>query len=201
MAYRLEPLISRQYGTNLKPEPIPHIKEIIKRNQIAKKGGGKNITNRAGAMYESIKYGLTANLVMRGLGLSRQQMYDDVASANNSEDDSDDSHTSMEHLSPERVHTHTRSSSDSAVHATTSFWANRMERQAGGPRRSPPAPLNVYSEGARRVRLLNRSGRVDYCLQENNLENAYWSAFSTHIQYWKDMDVAVFLVRELYRED
>ncbi|KAI8138815.1 DDHD domain-containing protein [Fennellomyces sp. T-0311] len=201
VAYRLEPLISRQYGTNLKPEPIPHVTELAKRNHAAKKSSGKNITNRAGAMYESIKYGLTANLVMRGLGLSRQQMYDDMVSANNSEDDSDDSHASMEYLSPERVHTHTRSSSDSAVHATTSFWANRMEKQSGGSRQSPPAPLNVYSEGARRVRMLNRSGRVDYCLQENNLENAYWSAFSTHIQYWKDIDVAAFLTREIYRED
>ncbi|KAI7854929.1 DDHD domain-containing protein [Circinella umbellata] len=156
VAYRLEPLISRQYGTNLKPEPIPRINELMKAQfkAASKKGSTKNITNRAGAMYESIKYGLTANLVMRGLGLSRQQMYDDMASVNNS-DDENNSHT----------------------------------------------PLNIYSEGARRLRMLNRSGRVDYCLQENHLENPYWSALSTHLQYWKDMDIAAFLTREIYRDD
>ncbi|KAI9499448.1 DDHD domain-containing protein [Zychaea mexicana] len=218
VAYRLEPLISRQYGTNLKPEPIPRMKELIKRQYQAanKSGSGKNITNRAGAMYESIKYGLTANLVMRGLGLSRQQMYDDMTLANNSDDendsqgDADDAALSAsttatattDWLSPERQYTHARSSSDSAVHATSSFWASRMERQSGsGARRSPPAPLNVYSEGARRVRMLNSTGRVDYCLQENNLENPYWSALSTHLQYWKDLDVAAFLTKEIYREE
>ena len=197
----------------------------------SKKGSTKNITNRAGAMYESIKYGLTANLVMRGLGLSRQQMYDDMASANNSDDennsqsDTDDNNitttaiastntsgtsspnsNSPDWLSPGRSHqyTHSRSSSDSAIHHTAnrnSFWASRLERQSGTTRRSPPAPLNIYSEGARRVRMLNKSGRVDYCLQENHLENPYWSALSTHLQYWKDMDIAAFLTREIYRDD
>ncbi|KAJ8653831.1 hypothetical protein O0I10_010512 [Lichtheimia ornata] len=204
VAYRLEPLISRQYSANFKPAMIPHIKELIMDKKKGKRASGSGgLTNRAGAMYESIKYGLTANLVMRGLGLSKQQMYEDMQSANSSDDDAavfDQLTTAQQQdLSvPENIRspTHSRSSSDSAV--MISMWNNSPARQ------SPPPPLadntSPYSDGARRLRLLNVTGRVDYCLQENNLDNPYWSALATHLNYWKDPDVAAFLAKEIYRD-
>lgn len=183
---------------------IPHIKELIMDKKKGKRASGSGgLTNRAGAMYESIKYGLTANLVMRGLGLSKQQMYEDMQSANSSDDDAavfDQLTTAQQQdLSvPENIRspTHSRSSSDSAV--MISMWNNSPARQ------SPPPPLadntSPYSDGARRLRLLNVTGRVDYCLQENNLDNPYWSALATHLNYWKDPDVAAFLAKEIYRD-
>ncbi|KAI8370045.1 DDHD domain-containing protein [Choanephora cucurbitarum] len=48
---------------------------------------------------------------------------------------------------------------------------------------------------------LNRHhGRLDFYLQEGLLENAYISALSVHMSYWQDVDVAGFLIREIYRE-
>lgn len=38
---------------------------------------GSDIASRAGAMYESLKSGLTSNLLMRGFGLSRQEPSED----------------------------------------------------------------------------------------------------------------------------
>lgn len=122
-------------------------------------------------MYESFKIGLTTNLVMRGLGLSRQQIYEDLQG---SKEDSQRETTR-----------HTRSSSDSAVHAAAVKGQFPSSEAYFQPAPSLNTNNNRYSEGAKKLRMLNSRGRVDYCLQSNNLENRYWSAFSAHLQYWK----------------
>ncbi|KAI8621229.1 DDHD domain-containing protein [Chytriomyces sp. MP71] len=48
------------------------------------------------------------------------------------------------------------------------------------------------------VKLLNPRGRIDYVMQEGVLENPYLSSLSSHMAYWPDTDVAVFILRELY---
>ncbi|KAJ3111854.1 hypothetical protein HDU96_005280 [Phlyctochytrium bullatum] len=48
------------------------------------------------------------------------------------------------------------------------------------------------------IRRLNTSGRIDYVLQEGVLENAYLSSLSSHMTYWPDQDIAVFILKELY---
>ncbi|KAI9023850.1 DDHD domain-containing protein [Phycomyces nitens] len=148
VAYRLEPLIARHYSSKLKPEPIPYLKGGLRSMIDAGLNVGSGIANRAGAMYESLKMGITTNLFMRGLGLSRQQIYQDRHPSSDNEED---------------------------------------------------LSASPYSVGARKLKMLNSSGRVDYCLQEGLLENPYINAFSAHLQYWQDLDVAAFVVREIYR--
>lgn len=152
-------------------------------------------------MYESFKIGIATNMVMRGLGLSRQQIYNDM----HPESSSDEEEEEEEELAQESDlatswpasarQTHARSSSDSAVHMS---FANNTQRP-GSPRRSPPAKLAVqshYSDGARRLRMLNASGRVDFCLQDKNTDNPYMNAFSAHLGYWqvsvKKMSLYIF---------
>ncbi|KAG1466118.1 hypothetical protein G6F56_004752 [Rhizopus delemar] len=57
------------------------------------------------------------------------------------------------------------------------------------------------SKSAAKLELLNPTGRVDFCLQEGLLENAYISALSVHMSYWQDVDVAGFLIREIYKKE
>jgi hypothetical protein len=57
------------------------------------------------------------------------------------------------------------------------------------------------AKSAAKLKLLNPTGRVDFCLQEGILENAYLSALSVHMSYWQDVDVAGFLIREIYRKE
>ncbi|KAI9485381.1 MAG: DDHD domain-containing protein [Benjaminiella poitrasii] len=147
VAYRLEPLIARHYTSKLKPEYIPYMKGGLKGVIDASFNVGSGIANRAGAMYESIKMGLTTNMFMRGLGLSRQQIYEDMHSTSKSPDNDN------------------------------------------------------YSQGVQKLKMMNKTGRVDYCLKEGLLENPYLSAFSAHMQYWQDVDVAAFLVRQIYYND
>ncbi|KAI8093670.1 DDHD domain-containing protein [Halteromyces radiatus] len=45
---------------------------------------------------------------------------------------------------------------------------------------------NEKSMGAKKLAMLNpNTGRVDFCLQEGILENAYFSALSVHMNYWQ----------------
>ncbi|CAO3601170.1 unnamed protein product [Absidia cylindrospora] len=268
VAYRIEPLISRHYSAKMKPEPVPYVKGGLKGVFDAGYNVGSGIANRAGAMYESLKVGLTTNLLMRGFGLSRQQMYkDNTASStddddsDNDDDDSDDDmqqtkaaaaasaaeamaasddsisipssttaypsehyhhqHTNNGYLTPPSTTTtppgiihndnnsstqRIRSNSDPA-YAFSSSPSIAMHRQPSSglktthSRHSPPAPLPTqpHSHGARKLKLLNLNGRVDYALQEGLLENPYLNAFNAHMQYWQDIDVAAFIVRETYR--
>ncbi|KAI9305263.1 DDHD domain-containing protein [Cunninghamella echinulata] len=61
--------------------------------------------------------------------------------------------------------------------------------------------LDPKSTGAKKLTMLNpKTNRVDFCLQEGILENAYVSALSVHMNYWADLDVAAMLIREIYKE-
>ncbi|KAL0146365.1 DDHD domain-containing protein [Mucor lusitanicus] len=224
VAYRLEPLIARHYTAKLKPEPIPYMKGGLKGVIDASFNVGSGIANRAGAMYESFKMGLTTNLFMRGLGLSRQQIYEDAhpAAADDDDDvyqhDSDDSGAatpssvkqSEEQDAAINRLTRIRSNSDPA-HAFSNtdfrYKNNNSSSSIKGKssiRKSPPIPLPTanatpYSQGAQKLKMLNATGRVDYCIQEGLLENPYLSAFSAHMQYWQDLDVAAFIIKQIYK--
>ncbi|KAG1237270.1 hypothetical protein G6F68_018820 [Rhizopus microsporus] len=56
-------------------------------------------------------------------------------------------------------------------------------------------------KSAAKLGMLNPTGRIDFCLQEGLLENAYISALSVHMSYWQDVDVAGFLIREIYKKE
>lgn len=161
---------------------------------------GSGIANRAGAMYESFKIGLTTNLFMRGLGLSRQQIYEDTHPQDEEEEkpkkkDEENIEESLAAMDDTNRTTRMRSNSDPA-HAFSSdfrYKHNNAKTSINGKstiRKSPPIPLptsntSPYSQGAQKLKMLNVTGRVDYCIQEGLLENPYLSAFSAHMQYWQ----------------
>ncbi|KAI8140561.1 DDHD domain-containing protein [Fennellomyces sp. T-0311] len=178
VAYRLEPLIARQYSAKLKPVPIAYIKGGLKSVIDAGFSVGSGIANRAGAMFESVRMGITTSLFMRGLGLSKQ-MEEELQS-------SDPEQSSRSPPAQDDQSLRSRSRSDPAL-------AEKYRK------RSPSMSAGELS-GAEKLQMLNKNGRVDFCLQEGILENPYLSAFSAHMTYWQDLDVAAFIIREIYRE-
>ncbi|CAI2162863.1 3987_t:CDS:10 [Funneliformis geosporum] len=52
--------------------------------------------------------------------------------------------------------------------------------------------------GADKLKSLNSTGRIDYCLQEGILDIAYITAITSHLNYWYDNDVAYFILKEVY---
>ncbi|KAL0075151.1 DDHD domain-containing protein [Phycomyces blakesleeanus] len=180
VAYRLEPLIARHYSVKLKPEQIPYIKGGLKSVIDAGFHVGTDIATRAGAMYESIKSGFTSNVFMRGLGLARP--YASESDINS-------------HSSP-----HLTASSSEPTDMSRSLQHQQHVRPNKPTDRSVQNPRSIDSSGAKKMLQLNPSGRVDFCLQEGILENPYLSALSVHLCYWQDLDVAAFLIREVYRK-
>ncbi|KAL9537711.1 hypothetical protein MBANPS3_011533 [Mucor bainieri] len=240
VAYRLEPLIARHYTAKLKPEPIPYMKGGLKGVIDASFNVGSGIANRAGAMYESFKMGLTTNLFMRGLGLSRQQIYqdahpvaedDDVYQQQHDSDDGGRGATTATTTTPpsssasaKEIAAAAEEEENAAIHRLTRIRSNSDPAHAfsntdfryknnnssssikgkSSIRKSPPIPLPTanatpYSQGAQKLKMLNATGRVDYCIQEGLLENPYLSAFSAHMQYWQDLDVAAFIIKQIYK--
>jgi hypothetical protein len=47
---------------------------------------------------------------------------------------------------------------------------------------------------------LNPNGRIDFSLQEDLISNQYMSSVSAHVDYWVDMDFAIFITRELCKD-
>ena len=205
-------MIARHYTAKMKPEPIPYMKGGLKGVLDASYNVGSGIANRAGAMYESFKIGLTTNLFMRGLGLSRQQIYEDTHPTDTPPlDTEEDIETSLAAMDDTNRTTRLRSNSDPAhAFSTPDFRYSRSNGNTGmngksTVRKSPPLPLPTsnatpYSQGAQKLKMMNVTGRVDYCIQEGLLENPYLSAFSAHMQYWQDLDVAAFLIKQIYKD-
>jgi hypothetical protein len=153
VAYRLEPLVVRHYGSKLKPEPIPYIKGGLKSVLDHGFNVTNDLANRAGAMFESFKSNLTSSLLMRGLGFSKP----------------------LEEAYP-GAELQWRSQSEPALMAS-----------------------RAAAKSAAKLKALNPNGRLDFYLQEGLLENTYISALSVHMSYWQDVDVAGFLIREVYK--
>ncbi|ORX46975.1 DDHD-domain-containing protein [Hesseltinella vesiculosa] len=246
VAYRLEPLVNPAFA-KLKPAEVPYVKGGLKGVFEA----GYSFANRAGAMYESLKVGLTTSLVMRGLGLSKYQLYESTTPSNNGSDNesevgddtqdyqmsnNDDEYTKAirKHQIPnattgnkglaplypfpsldEDSFNYTpsanriRSNSDPAqVFSSSSRISSALQRPPPGTkppkphtRHSPTTPLRQEMHDDlvdRSLKMLNMHGRVDFALQEGLLENPYLNVVNAHMSYWQDIDVAAFIIREIY---
>lgn len=66
------------------------------------------------------------------------------------------------------------------------------------------SPINKSSSsfeelnGADKIKSLNSTGRIDYCLQEGILDVSYITAIFVHLNYWSDCDVSYFILKEIY---
>ncbi|RCH86290.1 hypothetical protein CU098_008070 [Rhizopus stolonifer] len=175
VAYRIEPLIARHYSAKLKPEPIPYMKGGLKGVIDASFNMGSGIANRAGAMYESFKMGLTTSLFMRGLGLSRQQIYEDTHPQEVSSDHEAEAEEEEEERKKKKEEEKEKDTQLTRIRSNSDPVHTKL----------PTTHATPYLQGAKKIKMLNETGRVDYCIQEGLLENPYLSAFSAHMQYWQ----------------
>ncbi|CAG8635232.1 7458_t:CDS:10 [Gigaspora margarita] len=59
--------------------------------------------------------------------------------------------------------------------------------------------LDYKINGEAKFKSLNKSGRIDYCLQQGILDVGYISAITDHLNYWTDGDASYFILRETYK--
>lgn len=50
-------------------------------------------------------------------------------------------------------------------------------------------------------RLVDLEHRIDFELREGLVESRYWSAVTSHTAYWSSMDIALFLLTFMYKQD
>ncbi|KAF9148725.1 hypothetical protein BG015_009532 [Linnemannia schmuckeri] len=68
VAHRVEPLISRSFGSTNRPALVPYHKGGLKGLHIGIQDFGNDLANRANTMIESVKLGITTSMFTRALG-------------------------------------------------------------------------------------------------------------------------------------
>ncbi|KAF8928940.1 hypothetical protein BGZ52_002734, partial [Haplosporangium bisporale] len=167
VAHRLEPLISKSYGSKTKPALVPYHKGGLKGLHIGIQDFGNDLANRANTMIESVKLGITTSMFTRALGFKTNP----VANAG-------------------VIHHSKTLESGGASGSTSDTEMSAIVGDGEAPEGTPP---NVNATGSPRlnselslaiskakIKALNKTGRVDWCLQEGVFENAYLSALSAN---------------------
>ncbi|KAF8927833.1 hypothetical protein BGZ58_010086 [Dissophora ornata] len=165
---------------------IPYHKGGLKGLHIGIQDFGNDIASRANTMLESVKLGITTSVFTRALGFRTNPISNAAVIQ---------SGKFQESGSP--------SSNDTEM---TSIGDGSDAAEGTSPNSSGNATPKLTSEmfsmiSKAKVKALNKTGRVDWCLQEGVFENAYLSALSVHMQYWSDSDVAAFIIRQTYDMD
>ncbi|KAG0272418.1 hypothetical protein BGZ95_011846 [Linnemannia exigua] len=185
VAHRVEPLISRSFGSTNRPALVPYHKGGLKGLHLGIQDFGNDLANRANTMIESVKLGITTSMFTRALGFKTNPVSNAGLIHNSKLQDTGNGSAST-------------SDTEMSTVGDGSEQADGNTKGTGSPRLN--AETNSIISKAK-VRALNKTGRVDWCLQEGVFENAYISALSVHMQYWSDSDVAAFIIRQTYDMD
>ncbi|KAG0262324.1 hypothetical protein BG011_000077 [Mortierella polycephala] len=190
VAHRVEPLISRSFGSRTRPALVPYHKGGLKGLHIGIQDFSNGLANRANTMIESVKAGITTSVFTRALGFRTNP----IANA------------AMIHSG--KLHENgggSGSASDtemSTIGDGSDTADGTISSTSGAASSSPKLNTEINSIICKaKVQALNKTGHVDWCLQEGVFENAYISALSVHMQYWSDSDVVAFIIRQTYDMD
>jgi len=188
IAYRLEPLITRHYGRDLKPALIPYHKGGLKGMHLGIQEFGNEIASKATNIFSTVKTSLmfksmlsqsnfnVNNSLKRSVSVPGSN---NNASGENNENTSGGS-TLVNHYQP-----------------NSSSAPDLLEKS----NKSDNNDNNEDSAGSIRIKNLNSSGRVDWVLQEGLLDVSYINAITVHLGYWTDCDAVNFIIREIYRDN
>ncbi|KAG0301031.1 hypothetical protein BGZ98_008680, partial [Dissophora globulifera] len=188
VAHRVEPLISRSFGSKMRPALIPYHKGGLKGLHIGIQDFSNDLASRANTMLESVKLGITTSVFTRALGFRTNPVTNAGLIQNGKVQEAGGTSSAMSE-------TETGSTGDGPE---SSDGASPSASGAATPKVTPEMHSIINKA---KVKALNKTGRVDWCLQEGVFENAYISALSVHMQYWSDSDVAAFIIRQTYDMD
>ncbi|KAF9941335.1 hypothetical protein BGZ65_004051, partial [Modicella reniformis] len=177
VAHRVEPLISRVFGSKTRPALVPYHKGGLKGLHIGIQDFGNDLANRASNMMESVKLGITTSVFTRALGFRTNPITNAVV-IQSSKVQEPGSETELITIT------------DGADLADGTM----IHSSGTSTPKLTPEMYSVISKA--KVKALNKTGHVDWCLQEGVFENAYISALSVHMQYWSDSDIAAFIICE-----
>lgn len=166
VSYRIEPLISK-HAAKLKPYPIPYTKAGFRQQLVGLSAIPQRAYEGASSYWGAIRNSITNSIVSRSLG------YGDLSLAKSS--------TKAE-------------IEDEKQKVANEFKKQHQETLYAGFEKAWGSNHMKKIEGESKLRALNRSGRVDYAVQEDLFGSSYVSAISAHLAYWADSDVSYFIL-------
>ncbi|GBB99560.1 hypothetical protein RclHR1_03560015 [Rhizophagus clarus] len=188
IAYRLEPLIARNYGSRLKPALIPYQKGGLKGMHLGIQEFGSEIASKATNIFSTVK---TSLMFTKGL----QSIIPQSNTIINTSSSSLKRSISM----PHNTAGENNENSVNGTNCSTNSSPSILEK----PDKSESDKFDNEEDlnGAVRIKNLNSSGRVDWVLQEGILDVSYINAITVHLSYWSDCDAVNFIMKEIYRDD
>ncbi|KAK6355083.1 hypothetical protein TWF696_004207 [Orbilia brochopaga] len=209
ISYRMEPLVTKAMS-EIKPQNLPYTKKTLLGNQLAGLTGiGQSITS----LWSNFSAGVASSILNRSLGFTDVQA---AASDKRKSASSLDIQTWYDE-GEEMEHQPTQIDGELET-LYAGFQKRRYSKvEEGGPGATGEGSKKVKAEGEektegerraeekarrlkveeRKVRALNRTGRIDFAVQEGTFDISLIASIASHLSYWSDEDVNSFILSQL----
>ena len=164
VSYRVEPLISK-HTAKLKPYPVPYTKAGIRQQLVGLSSIPQRAYEGASSYWGALTSTITNSIVSRSLG------YSDLTATPTKVELEDEKQRLASQITKEHE--------DTLFAGFEKAWGSNHSKKL---------------EGEQKLKALNKSGRVDFSLQEDMFGSSYVSAISAHLQYWGEPDLAHFML-------
>ncbi|KAI5809481.1 DDHD domain-containing protein [Pyronema omphalodes] len=194
IAYRLEPLVSKAMAT-LKPQPLPYTKRGLLSGQIVGgiSGIGQSVTRSVSSMWSSFSSGIATSILNRSLGITDTPSSATSASVSRTNSGLQEGQhpPTLVDAEIETLYTGFQRRRKDLGDKSASASASTEEQEAIG---KEERKLKREDE---KVRGLNRTGRIDFSIQEGTFDVSLITSIASHLSYWGDDDVNHFVVSQL----
>lgn len=165
VSYRIEPLISK-HAAKLRPYPMQYTKAGFRQQLVGLSSIPQRAFEGATSYLGAIRSSITNSIVSRSLG------YGDLSSPSNKSTKAE-----IEDEKQKVANEITKQHEETLFAGFEKAWGSKSK-----------------TEGSEKLKALNRSGRVDFAIQEDMFGSSYMSAISAHLAYWADPDLTYFML-------
>jgi hypothetical protein len=184
ISYRMEPLVSKAMA-QLKPQPLPYTKRGLFSASGQIVGGisgiGQTVTRSVANMWTSLSSGIASSILNRSLGISG-----DPGSASAATTSAGTDHKRASLVAAEGRHPPTMI--DAEIETLYAGFQKRRENAPGGEKQNTAYDQDegrVLNE-EEKVKALNRTGRIDFAIQEGVFDISVLASIASHLSYWGD---------------
>ncbi|KAK7205385.1 DDHD domain-containing protein [Myxozyma melibiosi] len=199
ISYRLEPLVVKRMAS-LKPQPIPASRRGLN-SQIANLAElTSRVAQSASNMWSSMASGLASTILNKSLGYETSGMVGEgqTIAAQNEAAVAAGANSATATTTTTAAGSVGASGSNSAVDANIAIETlySRFQRESTKVTSEADAQLKTQRE-TELIHGLNYTGRIDFALPEGYMDITILSSLSSHLGYFKDEDVANFVMGQL----
>ncbi|KAK6361398.1 hypothetical protein TWF730_005130 [Orbilia blumenaviensis] len=201
ISYRMEPLVTKAMS-EIKPQNLPYTKKTLLGNQLAGLSGiGHSITS----LWSNFSAGVASSILNRSLGFTGEHAISDKRKSASSLDIETwyDEGEEMEHKPTqidgelETLYAGFQKSRGGKDEGDGSGKGGDGESAKTEAERRLEEKAKRLKTEERKVRALNRTGRIDFAVQEGAFDISLIASIASHLSYWSDEDVNSFILSQL----